>query len=144
MKKLFIVVACVIVMASCSSPKTLYSWYDSEDASYKYTKRGTEKTLEEAMEQYQKVIMKQKGLRKTVPPGVNAEYGYLLYKAGKKEEGLALLKAEMKLYPESETFISRFTDIYDEMEGEDFNIDIFSAESKKYTGKFYMTCDLVA
>jgi hypothetical protein len=107
MKKLFIVVACVIVMASCSSPKTLYSWYDSEDASYKYTKRGTEKTLEEAMEQYQKVIMKQKGLRKTVPPGVNAEYGYLLYKAGKKEEGLALLKAEMKLYPESETFISR-------------------------------------
>ena len=44
----------------------------------------------------------------------------------------------------SETFISRFTDIYDEMEGEDFNIDIFSAESKKYTGKFYITCDLVA
>lgn len=44
----------------------------------------------------------------------------------------------------SETFISRFTDIFDEMEGEDFNIDIFSAESKKYTGKYYITCDLLA
>ena len=29
------------------------------------------------------------------------------YKAGKKEEGLALLKAEIKAYPESEKFISR-------------------------------------
>jgi hypothetical protein len=42
-----------------------------------------------------------------VPPGVNAEYGYLLYKAGKKDEGLALLRAETKAYPESEKFISR-------------------------------------
>jgi hypothetical protein len=60
------------------------------------------KILDAAMNQF-----KQKGIRKVVPPGVNAEYGYLLYKAGKKEEGLALLKAEIKAYPESETFISR-------------------------------------
>ena len=96
-----------MAMSSCSTQKSLYSWYDSEDASYKYTKRGTEKTLEEAMIQYKKVIEKQKGIRKVVPPGVNAEYGFLLYKAGKKEEGLALLKAEIKAYPESEKFISR-------------------------------------
>jgi hypothetical protein len=48
-----------------------------------YTKRGTEGTLAKAMAQYEKVISKQKGLRKVVPPGVNAEYGYLLCKAGK-------------------------------------------------------------
>jgi len=41
------------------------------------------------------------------PPGVNAEYGYLLVKAGQKEEGLTLLKQEVALYPESEKFISR-------------------------------------
>ena len=72
-----------------------------------YTKRGTEETLAKAMAQYEKVISKQKGLRKVVPPGVNAEYGYLLCKAGKKEEGLTLLRAEIKAYPESEKFISR-------------------------------------
>jgi hypothetical protein len=94
-------------MASCSTQKSLYSWYDLEDATYTYTKRGTEEALTKAMAQYEKVINKQKGIRKTVPPGVNAEYGYLLYKAGKKEEGLALLKAEIKAYPESEKFISR-------------------------------------
>ena len=36
-----------------------------------------------------------------------AEYGYLLYKTGKKEEGIEFLKQEMELYPESEKYISR-------------------------------------
>ena len=107
MKKLLLAVGCVIAFASCGTEKSLYSWYDSQDATYTYTKKGTEETLTKAMGQYKKVIEKQKGLRKSVPPGVNAEYGFLLYKAGKKEEGLALLKAEIKAYPESESFITR-------------------------------------
>ena len=107
MNKIILSAICVIAMASCQTQQTLYSWYDSEDATYKYTKRGTEEMLTNAMIQYEKVISKQKGLRKIVPPGVNAEYGYLLCKAGKKEEGLALLRAEIKTYPESEKFISR-------------------------------------
>lgn len=108
MKKFIIIISiCVIAMTSCQTQQSLYSWYKSEDATYTYTKRGTEKTLTEAMTQYEKVIRKQKGVRKVVPPGVNAEYGYLLYKAGKKEEGLTLLRAEIKAYPESESFISR-------------------------------------
>ena len=106
MKKYIIAAICVIALASCQT-QTLYSWYDSEDATYKYTKRGTDELLTKAMAQYEKVIKKQTGIRKVVPPGVNAEYGYLLYKAGKKEEGLALLHAEIAAYPESETFISR-------------------------------------
>ena len=107
MRKVFLSFICMIALASCESQKSLYSWYNSEEATYKYTKRGTEELLTKAMAQYEKVIEKQKGVRKVVPPGVNAEYGYLLYKAGKKEEGLALLKAEIKAYPESEKFISR-------------------------------------
>ena len=107
MRKLFIIVGCVITLSSCTTQKSLYSWYDSEDATYTYTKRGTDETLAQAMAQYEKVISKQQGIRKVVPPGVNAEYGYLLYKSGKKEEGLALLKAEISAYPESEKFISR-------------------------------------
>ena len=107
MKKLFIAAVCMIALASCSTQKSLYSWYDSEEAVYNYTKRGTDELLIKAMAQYEKVITKQKGTRGIVPPGSNAEYGYLLYKAGKKEEGLALLKAEIDAYPESEKFISR-------------------------------------
>jgi len=107
MRKFFILAICVIACAACTTQKSLYSWYGSENATYKYTKRGTEELLTKAMAQYEKVIKHQKGLRKVVPPGVNAEYGYLLCKAGKKEEGLALLRAEIAAYPESEKFISR-------------------------------------
>ncbi len=107
MKKLLLSTAVIALLSSCSSTKSLYSWYDSEDATYQYTKRLTEDKLAYAMKQYERVQKKQKGTRKTVPPGANAEYGYLLYKAGKKTEGIALLKEEMRLYPESEKFISR-------------------------------------
>ena len=107
MKKIVVLSFCAMMLASCSTQQPLYSWYDSEDATYTYTKRGTEETLAKAMAQYELVINKQKGTRKIAPPGVNAEYGYLLCKAGKKEEGLALLRAEIKAYPESEKFISR-------------------------------------
>lgn len=107
MRKIIFFTICVFVLASCQTEKSLYSWYNSENATYTYTKRGTEETLAKAMAQYEKVISDQKGLRKAVPPGANAEYGFLLYKAGKKEEGLALLRAEIKAYPESELFISR-------------------------------------
>lgn len=107
MRKIFLAAICMMALASCQTQKSLYSWYDSEDATYQYTKRLTDEKLEKAMAQYLKVISKQKGVRKVVPPGVNAEYGYLLFKAGKREEGLELLRNEIKAYPESEKFISR-------------------------------------
>lgn len=107
MRKIIYLAICAMAVTSCQTQTTLYSWYGSQDATYTYTKRGTDETLAKAMEQYEKVLNKQKGLRKTVPPGVNAEYGYLLCKAGKREEGLTLLRAEIQAYPESEKFISR-------------------------------------
>ena len=95
------------LFASCGSTKSLYSWYNYEDATYQYNKKRTDELKVKMMDQYLKLIQKQKGSRKAVPPGLYAEYGYALYMGGKKEEGLNYLKQEMKLYPESETYISR-------------------------------------
>ena len=36
-----------------------------------------------------------------------AEYGYMLYRTGKKEEGIRMMKEEINWYPESEKYISR-------------------------------------
>lgn len=49
---------------------------------------------------------------KIVPPGVNAEYGYLLLKEGQENEGFEYLAKEIELYPESIVFISRIKDEY--------------------------------
>lgn len=107
MKKLFIAVVAVVAMSSCTTTQTLYSWYNYEDATYQYSKKSTEELRVKMLEQYKELTEKQKGTRGVVPPGLNAEYGYQLCKAGKKEEGLGFLKKEIELYPESEKYISR-------------------------------------
>jgi hypothetical protein len=107
MKKLFIAVIAVLALSSCNTNRTLYSWYNYEDATYQYNKKLTEELQVKMLEQYKKLTEKQKGTRGVVPPGMYAEYGYQLYKTGKKEEGLSFLKKEIALYPESEKYISR-------------------------------------
>lgn len=107
MKKLFIAAVAVLAISSCTSTKTLYSWHDYENATYQYSKKSTEELHVKMLDEYKKVIDKQKGIRGVVPPGLYAEYGYQLCKGGKKEEGLNFLKKEIELYPESEKYISR-------------------------------------
>lgn len=97
----------LLLMTSCMSTQTLYSWYDYEDTTYQFSKKQTEELKVSVLEEYAKVIEKQKGIRGVVPPGMYAEYGYMLYRTGKQEEGLNFLKQEVALYPESEKYISR-------------------------------------
>lgn len=98
---------CLSAVASCTSTKSLYSWYDYENATYTYSKKATPELYTKMISEYAKMTEKQKGTRGVVPPGLNAEYGYLLYKEGKKEEGLKYLNKEIELYPESKSYISR-------------------------------------
>jgi hypothetical protein len=92
---------------SCVSNKNLYYWGSYQETTYNYAKTATDKSLSDLMTTYTTLMDKQTGSRQTVPPGLCADYGYMLYQQGKKEEGLALLKKEIALYPESSVFISR-------------------------------------
>lgn len=77
MKKLLSIALLAGLMTACSTQKPLYSWYNYEDATYKFDKNQSEVAQQNLLEEYQKMIEKQNGLRKTVPPGLNAEYGFL-------------------------------------------------------------------
>ena len=94
-------------LCSCSTTKTLYSWYGYDDAVHTFTKDRTPKSEEHLIKEYERLINTPNGTRKMVQPGICAEYGYLLIKQGKREEGLQLLKKEIELYPESKVFITR-------------------------------------
>jgi hypothetical protein len=111
MKKIIIVSTFFFLLASCSTQKPLYSWEKYEDSSYNYLKDNNEEATQELIENFQKIIKEQKGSRGIVPPGIYADYGFILLQLNKTEEGKKLLQKEVSLYPESKIFIDRILKI---------------------------------
>jgi hypothetical protein len=107
MKKLLSLLIPVILLASCTVTKPLYSWHKYEISSYNYLKNNDEKSTQELIKNYEEITAKQKGSRQVVPPGIYADYGFILLQMGKNEEGNAMLEKEIALYPESKIFIDR-------------------------------------
>lgn len=106
MKKVLLVLVVALCCSSCGCG--LYNWCDYEKTSFNYYKKQTPQTMGLLMLTYQTMINNQQhSKRKVVPPGIHAEFGYLLLKKGCKTEGIEQLNEEMDLYPESKTFISR-------------------------------------
>ena len=109
MKKLFIVILSMALLAACApAVKPMYYWGNYSNASDKFLKRSTDKDLETLKANYEDIIAKEaKGTRAVPPPGVCADYGFLLLQAGENQKGMDLLKKEIALYPESKVFIER-------------------------------------
>lgn len=107
MKKTLFISIIIVMLASCTTPKPLYSWDRYEVTSYNYLKNSDEKSIQELIKTYQEIIDNQKGSRGVVPPGIYADYGFILLQADKTEEGKAMLLKEVTLYPESKIFIDR-------------------------------------
>ena len=64
-KKVLFIGVCIFAFASCGTVEPLYSWYNYEDITYQYSKKSTEELQVKVLEQYQKMIDKQK-----VPEGL--------------------------------------------------------------------------
>lgn len=141
MRKTLILLLFTCTFVSCTTTSNLYNWgapkNDSkatryEELSYKNYDDQTPESICELLCLYEYLIKNPGGSRGVVPPGIYAEYGYLLSKpetaaifiqyATKKqretfgnledysglfrEKGLYCLEQEMQLYPESVVFIT--------------------------------------
>lgn len=95
----------VMILSSCG-PTQLYNWKDYENASYNYVKKSDEASLNKLLASYENII-NATHMRGVPPPGVYADYGYLLIKKGEIKKGLECLKLEISIYPESKPFIER-------------------------------------
>lgn len=108
MKKTIKIIAITMfafLFLSCTSTN-MYSWYNYQEDYYHYLKNSDDKSLEKLTKTYQKIIEKQTATRGTVPPGIYADYGWLLLQSGKTAEGKAMLAKEVELYPESQVFVA--------------------------------------
>lgn len=106
MKKLLII--CIIALVSVSCNNDLYKYYDYDNLIFSYGKRDIpDKEIKKLVKQYDKIVSQPKGKRKLPAPGVCADYGYLLFRIGKKDEARDMFRKEVVLYPESEVFINK-------------------------------------
>lgn len=139
MRKLFLSAA-VILLSSCATSR-MYYWgsnpaFDDgtskyENLAYKNYDRQTPQSVCELVCLYEDMIQHPGGARGVVPPGIYAEYGFLLLQPStveafekhaterqKKmfastsyaeifpERGVEMMRKEMELYPESAKFIA--------------------------------------
>jgi hypothetical protein len=114
MRKFALISVLVLLFASCTVQKPLYTWSKYETTSYNYLKNSDEKSTEALIKTYDEIIQKQKGSRGVVPPGIYADYGFVLLQANRTAEGKAMLEKEIALYPESKVFIDRVLKMMEE------------------------------
>lgn len=136
MRKCFLAVAyvlSVLVLSSCISDRTLYSWGGKindtskyEEYAYKHYKSHSPEALCDLLVTYESMINTPGGERMVPPPGICAEYGYMLLdpetarvfaetatdrqksrilRTDYVEYGVELLQREIEYYPEAKKFI---------------------------------------
>ena len=137
MNKIVILAIAVVMLSSCGTTSPLYYWGGMqsgtttyENLAYQSYKKQTPKSLCGLIAVYENMVTNPGGTRQVPPPGICAEYGYLLLTPGtaetfmnnatpaqKKlfnssdfnaaflERGKELLLKEIELYPESAKFI---------------------------------------
>lgn len=100
-----------LLVSGCNPPPIFY-WGDYSETLYAYKKSPDEKTLQAHKKTLQEIITLAPQKRQKIPPGVYAEYGFLLLREGKESEGFEYLQKEEALFPESKVFVQRLIDEY--------------------------------
>lgn len=106
MKTAIIILGAAWLLSSCAAPQ-LYSWSNYETTSYDYLKKSDERSIQALIKTYNYLIENQSGTRNLPPPGICADYGFVLFQMGNMDQAKALLLKETELYPESKLFIDR-------------------------------------
>jgi hypothetical protein len=99
--------ACVLLSACATARPIPYNWGDYSSSLYRLKKDSSDENLQAHKQVLVKIIQGSDGQTLRVPPGVYAEYGYILVKEGKTEEGMKYLDLEAQTFPESKVFIER-------------------------------------
>jgi len=104
MKTTTIYLLLILLIVGCA-PNTMYYWGDYSNTLYKYKKDATPAMLEKHKTELLDIISKsnKKGLR--IPPGINAELGYIFLLQEQDDQAMVYLKKEKSTYPESTKFI---------------------------------------
>lgn len=137
MRKLIVLAFSVAILSSCGISNSLYYWGGTqngttayENLAYQSYDKQSPKSICNLVAVYESMVTKPGGIRNVPPPGICAEYGYLLlqpqtatafsenatyaqkrlfstddYSTYFQERGKELMAKEIEYYPESMKFI---------------------------------------
>ena len=138
MKRLFVLALVTFCLTSCGFTSSLYYWGGEQKGATTYENRAymnydkqTPESICKLICMYEEIVTEPGGVRRMPPPGICAEYGYMLlipenaeifakhatnmqkrtfdstdYAALFSEKGKELMLKEIELYPESAKFIA--------------------------------------
>lgn len=100
--RLCLVAALALFVSGCA--QTRYAWDGYDDRLYSYYKNPAES--DQFMEGLQEIIQDGEAENR-VPPGIYAEYGYMLYERGKFPDAVVWYTKERDKWPESRILMDK-------------------------------------
>ena len=101
------VLVCALAALSFSAcaPATHYAWGGYDQALYGFYKNPQDRAP--FIEQLRVIIASAEQSGQRVPPGLFAEYGYLLFEEGKTPEAILYFQKERQAWPEAVPFMDK-------------------------------------
>lgn len=103
-----------LLITGCGPKKQLYYFGDYSETLYYYKKVPTAERKGRYREELRAIIEVSQERGSRVPPGICAEYAYLLMSEGEYSEAGKYLAMEEELYPESKRFVQFLRDSFKE------------------------------
>lgn len=97
------IIACLCAVG-CGEKKQ-YEWCDYSNTYYDVTKKDCTETQIKHKSELERIVETSAKKNLPVPPGIYAEYGFLVFKSGKPKDALGWYAKERELYPESAVFV---------------------------------------
>lgn len=101
--RLLFVLALALFCSGCAA-QTRYAWDGYDDRLYSYYKTPAES--DQFMEALYEIIL-EGDAENRVPPGIYAEYGYMLYERGRYPEAITWYHKERAKWPESQLLMDK-------------------------------------
>jgi hypothetical protein len=104
----FFIMLAAFALAGCAhKPQTLYQWGSYEEQIYAMYNDPGKVPIETQLQNLEGDYQRIKAENGVVPPGFNAQLGYLYFQNGKTDQALQSFETEKSLFPESTIYMDR-------------------------------------
>jgi hypothetical protein len=103
MKKNLLTITVVLIGLVGCAPPNMYNWGGYSESVYAFHQQPAEK--QKFIDALHLIITKNEEAGTRIPPGIYAEYGYMMLSAGKSGDAVVYFTKEMGAWPESTAFM---------------------------------------